>query len=47
MSTPSPVTDGESLWVLTSTGLLRRFGFDGRLHWTRDIQADHWRWGLN
>lgn len=47
MSTPSPVTDGESLWVLTSTGLLRRFGFDGRLHWTRDIQADYWQWGLN
>ncbi len=47
MSTPSPVTDGESLWVLTSTGLLRRFDFDGNEIWMRDIEEDFWPWGLN
>lgn len=47
MSTPSPVTDGESVWVLTSTGLLRRFDMDGNLHWIRNIQEDYWPWGLN
>ena len=47
MSTPSPVTDGDSVWVLTSTGLLRRFDMNGNLQWMRDIQADYWRWGLN
>jgi outer membrane protein assembly factor BamB len=47
MSTPSPVTDGESLWVLTSTGLLRRFDLDGNEIWLRDIQADYGEWGLN
>ena len=47
MSTPSPVTDGEHLWVLTSTGLLRQFDFDGNELWLRDIQADYGNWGLN
>lgn len=47
MSTPSPVTDGEGLWVLTSTGFLRRFDMDGNELWVRDIQADYGQWGLN
>jgi len=47
MSTPSPVTDGESLWVLTSTGFLRRFDLDGNEIWVRDIQGDYGAWGLN
>lgn len=46
MSTPSPVTDGQSVWVLTSTGILRRFDFDGKLLWTRDIGKDHGQFGL-
>jgi outer membrane protein assembly factor BamB len=46
MSTPSPVTDGESLWVLTSTGLLRRFDFEGKEIWQRDISKDHGAFGL-
>ena len=47
MSTPSPVTDGNSVWVLTSTGVLRRFDMNGNLKWMRDIEADYWAWGLN
>jgi outer membrane protein assembly factor BamB len=47
MSTPSPVTDGESLWVLTSTGFLRRFDLAGNQIWERDLQGDYGDWGLN
>jgi len=46
MSTPSPVTDGQSVWVLTSTGLLRRFDFEGKELWARDFIKDHGQWGL-
>ena len=46
MSTPSPVTDGQSIWVLTSTGLLRRFDFEGKELWMRDISKDHGTFGL-
>jgi outer membrane protein assembly factor BamB len=46
MSTPSPVTDGQSVWVLTSTGLLRRFDFEGKELWLRDVSKDHGAFGL-
>jgi outer membrane protein assembly factor BamB len=46
MSTPSPVTDGESLWVMTGTGLLRRFDFNGNELWVRDIQKDYGAFGI-
>jgi outer membrane protein assembly factor BamB len=46
MSTPSPVTDGQSVWVLTSAGLLRRFDMNGQELWLRDVQKDHGPWGL-
>ena len=46
-ATPSPVTDGESVWVMTGTGLLRRLDFDGNEIWQRDIQGDYYRFGLN
>ena len=46
MSTPSPVTDGQSIWVLTSTGLLRRFDFEGKELWMRDISRDHGTFGV-
>jgi outer membrane protein assembly factor BamB len=47
MSSPSPVTDGKSVWVMTGTGILKAFDFDGKELWTRDIQKDHGRFGLN
>lgn len=47
MSSPSPVTDGESVWVMTGTGFLRRFDFDGKEIWLRDIQKDYGQFGLN
>src|SRR5262252_2343156 len=30
MSTPSPVTDGTNVWVMTGTGMLKAFDFDGK-----------------
>ena len=47
MSSPSPVTDGRHVWVLTGVGALKAFDFKGTELWARDIQADYGRFGLN
>ena len=47
MSSPSPVTDGRTVWVLTGVGLLKAFDFKGTELWTRDIQKDYGAFGLN
>ena len=47
MSSPSPVTDGEHVWVMTGTGWLRAFDFDGNEVWGRNISDDYWSFGLN
>jgi outer membrane protein assembly factor BamB len=47
MSSPSPVTDGKSVYVMTGTGLLKGFDFNGTELWSRDIQKDYGKFGLN
>ena len=47
MSSPSPVTDGKYVWVITGTGVLKGFDFAGKELWTREIQKDYGRFGLN
>ncbi len=47
MSSPSPVTDGEHVWVMTGTGWLRALDFVGNELWSRNISNDYWRFGLN
>jgi outer membrane protein assembly factor BamB len=47
MSSPSPVTDGKSVWVLTGTGILKGFDFKGNELWARDIQKEYGKFGLN
>lgn len=47
MSTPSPVTDGTHVWIMTGTGILKAFDFTGAEVWMRDIQKDYGRFGLN
>lgn len=47
MSSPSPVTDGQSVYAMTGTGILKGFDFQGRELWTRDIQKDYGKFGLN
>ena len=46
MSSPSPVTDGRSVWVMTGTGVLKAFDFAGKELWSRDIQEAYGRFGL-
>jgi outer membrane protein assembly factor BamB len=47
MSSPSPVTDGRAVWVMTGTGVLKGFDFEGRELWARDIQKEYGAFGLN
>jgi outer membrane protein assembly factor BamB len=47
MSSPSPVTDGQYVWIMTGVGVLKAFDLSGREVWTRDIQKDYGRFGLN
>lgn len=47
MSSPSPVTDGRYVWVMTGYGVLKAFDFAGKEIWARDIQADYGKFGLN
>ena len=46
MSSPSPVTDGRNVWVMTGTGILKAFDFDGKEIWARDIPKDYGRFGM-
>jgi outer membrane protein assembly factor BamB len=47
MSSPSPVTDGKLVWVMTGVGALKAFDFAGKEVWSRNIQTDYGRFGLN
>jgi outer membrane protein assembly factor BamB len=47
MSSPSPVTDGKTVYVMTGTGVLKGFDFSGKELWSRDIQKDYGLFGLN
>jgi outer membrane protein assembly factor BamB len=46
MSSPSPVTDGEFVWVMTGTGVLTAFDFSGKQLWSRDLQKDYGTFGI-
>ncbi len=46
MSSPSPVTDGQRVWTMTGTGMIKSFDFQGNEKWSRDIQADYGEFGL-
>ena len=47
MSSPSPVTDGTHVWVMTGTGVLKAFDFGGKEIWARDLQKEYGPFGLN
>jgi outer membrane protein assembly factor BamB len=47
MSSPSPVTDGKTVWVMTGTGILKAFDVAGKELWARDIPKDYGPFGLN
>ena len=46
MASPSPVTDGEHVWVANGNGEVRCFDFAGRQIWLRDLQADYGKFGV-
>jgi len=47
LSSPSPITDGEKVWVMTGTGELSCWDFSGNEIWRRNIQDDYGQFGLN
>ena len=47
MSSPSPVTDGQHVWVMTGTGILKAFDMDGNEQWARDFPKEYGAFGLN
>ena len=46
MASPTPVTNGRHIWVLTGTGTLSRLDFGGKLLWQRNLQEDYGTFGL-
>lgn len=47
MSSPSPVTDGKTVWAMSGNGQVRAFDFSGKELWHRDMWKDYGRFGLN
>ena len=47
MASPSPVTDGRHVWIMTGVGALTCFDFNGKQIWQRDLQQDYGEFGLN
>ncbi len=47
MSSPSPVTDGKRVYVMTGTGVLKGFDFSGRELWARNLPKEYGPFGLN
>lgn len=47
MSSPSPVTDGRAVYIMTGTGVLKSFDFAGKELWSRDVQKEYGAFGLN
>ena len=46
-TSPSPVTDGKHVWVITGTGKVYAVTMDGKTVWSRDVQKDYGEFGLN
>lgn len=46
-TSPSPVTDGQHVWVLTGNGVLTCFDFDGETKWTRNLATEYGAFGQN
>ena len=46
-TSPSPVTDGKHVWVVTGTGQVTALDMDGKVLWKRNLQKDYGTFGLN
>ena len=47
MSSPSPVTDGKTVYVMSGNGQVKAFDPTGKELWHRDLWKDHGKFGLN
>lgn len=47
MASPSPVTDGHSVFLLVGTGKMAAFDFSGKELWTRDLAKEYGRFSIN
>src|SRR5215510_206753 len=47
MASPSPLTDGKSVFVMFGTGKLAAFDFSGRQLWTRDLATEYGKFSIN
>ncbi len=46
-ATPSPVTDGRHVWIVTGTGVVAAFDMNGKPLWKKNLQQDYGTFGLN
>jgi outer membrane protein assembly factor BamB len=46
-TSPSPVTDGKHVWVVTGNGVVTALTMDGKEVWKRNLQRDYGKFGLN
>lgn len=46
-ATPSPVTDGQHVWIVTGTGKIICFDMDGKQIWKQDLQKEYGTFGHN
>jgi outer membrane protein assembly factor BamB len=46
-ATPSPVTDGKHVWIVTGTGVVTAFDMAGTQIWKKDLQKDYGTFGHN
>jgi outer membrane protein assembly factor BamB len=46
-TSPSPVTDGKTVWALVGTGQLAAFDFSGKEVWRRDLAKDYGKFNIN
>jgi outer membrane protein assembly factor BamB len=46
LASPSPITDGKTVWFYYGTGDLAAFDFDGKPLWARNIQKDYGKFNV-
>ena len=46
MTSPSPVTDGKTVWILYGTGELAAFDFSGKQVWARQLAVEYGRFSI-
>ena len=46
-TSPSPVTDGNHVWVVTGTGVVTAFDMNGNEKWKFNLQREYGNFGLN